>query len=146
MAKVFEVRTTLHLLCWGHFWINTHGVIYHTYTYANHRQIQAYANTGRNRQIQIHKRTLLFRYELFINFWLWFFTRRETQFLKVFRNQTMLIPKTSNSQDHLFRERSHPHSSHFSVWVLLWPWWLSYPLRTSVQLHPMTMLWTKRLE
>ena len=35
--------------------------------------------------------TPLFRYEPFINFWLRFFdTRRETQFLKVFRNHNML--------------------------------------------------------
>ena len=34
-----------------------------------------------------------FGYERFINFWLWFFdTRRETQFLKVFKNHTMLTP------------------------------------------------------
>ena len=38
-----------------------------------------------------NRRTLLFRYEPFINFWLRFFdTRRETQFLKVFHNHTML--------------------------------------------------------
>ena len=42
-------------------------------------------NTGENR------RTSLFRYKRFINFWRRFVdTRRETQFLKVFRNYTML--------------------------------------------------------
>ena len=54
--------------------------------------------------------TLLFRYEPFISFWFRFFdTRRETQYLKVFRNHTMLTtPPTfgtsrgpiSNSQLH----------------------------------------------
>ena len=29
---------------------------------------------------------------------------------------------------------------------LIWQWWLWYPLRPSVSLHPMTMPWTKRLE
>ena len=27
----------------------------------------------------------------------------------------------------------------FHVWGLLWRWWLSYPLRMSVKLYPMTM-------
>ena len=54
-------------------------------TFAN--TTQANTNTYANRQ------TLLFRYERFINFWLRFFdTRRERQFLKVFRNLTMLTP------------------------------------------------------
>ena len=52
--------------------------------------------SGKNRQIQIQHiggDSLLFRYECFINFWLRLFdTRRETQFLKVFRNHTMLTP------------------------------------------------------
>ena len=34
----------------------------------------------------------------------------------------------------------------FSVWTLLWQLPLSYPLHACVKLHPMTMLWTKRLE
>ena len=32
---------------------------------------------------------------------------------------------------------------HFLSGGLLWQWWLSYPLRTSVKLHPMTMPWAK---
>ena len=40
-----------------------------------------------------NRQTLLFSYERYIYFWLRFFdTRRETQFLKVFRNHTMLTP------------------------------------------------------
>ena len=35
---------------------------------------------------------------------------------------------------------------HFLSGGLLWQWWLSYPLRTSVKLHPITMPWTKWLE
>ena len=52
-------------------------------TFAN--TAQANTSTYANRQI------LLFKYERIINFWLQFFnTRREKQFLKVFRNHTML--------------------------------------------------------
>ena len=47
--------------------------------------------------------------------------------------------KSSNSQAHLFRAWRHPHSSPFSVRGLLWQWWLSYPLRTSIKLYAMTM-------
>ena len=161
-------------------------------------------------QIQIQRRkqantnttyrgTLLFRYEQFIDFWLRFFdTRRETQFLKVFRKKTVLNPPTTfgtsrgclrsqfisagrdpkdstlrlksripNSQLYgrnlivslhgpmltfnsvfLKSSDSQPISSGhdvihtpglFPVWCLLWQWWLSYSLRTSVKLSPMAM-------
>ena len=57
-------------------------------------QIQTHTNTqvGSNTQA-----TPLFTYKPFINFWLKFFdTRKETQFLKVFRDHTMLTtPKYS---------------------------------------------------
>ena len=50
-----------------------------------------HANTKHNWQTQIHRRLLCSGTNAFINFWLRFFdTRRETQFLKVFRNYTML--------------------------------------------------------
>ena len=54
-------------------------VVYYTYTYRNIGKCQGeLCRSGTNG---------------FINFWLRFFdTRRETQFLKVFRNHTMLIP------------------------------------------------------
>ena len=45
----------------------------------------------KKKHIQKQADSLLFKYELFINFWIRFFnTRRETQFLKVFRNHTIL--------------------------------------------------------
>ena len=47
--------------------------------------------------------------------------------------------KTSNSQDHLIWAWRHPHANPFSIWGLLWQWWLSYPLRAGVKLYPMTM-------
>ena len=48
--------------------------------------------------------------------------------------------KSSNSQDHLFWAWRHPHSSPIScLGVYYGKWWLSYPLRASVKLHPMTM-------
>ena len=60
----------------------SYNVVYYTYIYANHT-IQ---NTVQNTQV-----TPLFRYDRFINFCVQFFdTRRETQFLKVFRNHSML--------------------------------------------------------
>ena len=47
--------------------------------------------------------------------------------------------KSSNSQDHLFWAWRYPHSSPFPVWVLLWQWWLSYPLCASVKLYQLTI-------
>ena len=53
---------------------------------------------------------------------------------------TDVFSKSSNSQDHLFRARRHPHSSPiFCLGVYYDKWLLSYPLRASVKLHPMTM-------
>ena len=156
-------------------------------------------------QMQKHRRTPLFRYKWFINFWLQFFdTRREIQFLKVFCNHTMLTIPNIQHISWCFRSQlifagrdpknltaaamsenstvclhgpmstfnsmvgfqllntmvgpqlacflkssnSEPTSSghdvihtpaSFSVWGLLWQWWLSYPLHASVKLYPMTM-------
>ena len=59
----------------------------HNHNDINNNSIYTNANTGKYKT-QV---TPLFRYEPFINFWLRFFdTRRETQFLKVFRSHTML--------------------------------------------------------
>ena len=144
--------------------------------------------------IQIRKLVdYCFRYERFINFWLRFFdTRRETKFLKVFANHTMLTILSDHPQRaaylvmfkisiHLPRSRSEKlncrrngrnstlclngRNSTLSPWsnlnwlffkilkfsgpslpgmtssilqpyflsgCLLWQWWLSYHLRTSV--------------
>ena len=31
----------------------------------------------------------------------------------------------------------------FPIWGFLWQWWLSYPLRTSIKLYPISVPWTK---
>ena len=44
--------------------------------------------------------------------------------------------KSSNSQP-ISSEHDVIHTpAPFSAWVLLWQWWLTYPLRTSVKLYP----------
>ena len=57
-----------------------------------------------------HGPILLFRYEPFINFWLrFFYTGRDTQFLKVFRNHTMLTspPKFGTSRGAISISQHH---------------------------------------
>ena len=57
----------------------------------NNSTTNTYSNTVKSNTQAETQATPLFGYEPFINFWLRFFdTRRETQFLKVFRNHTML--------------------------------------------------------
>ena len=56
------------------------------------------------------------------------------------RNSTDSFSKSSNSQDHLFRAEVIHTLAAFPVWGVYYDkWWLSYPLCTSVKLHPMTM-------
>ena len=55
-------------------------------------------------------------------------------------NLNSLFSKSSSSRDHLFRAWRHPHSSPISCLGDYYDkWWLSYPLRTRVKLHPMTI-------
>ena len=156
-------------------------LVLHNYNhnYINHNGADTNACTGKYNtkvdsvvQVQMH---LLTSWLQFID------TRRETQFLKVFRNHTMLTPlptfgkhilwclrsqfisasrdpknstlwlngPISTSQLTLFqnpqilRTISSGHDvihtpAHFQSGVLLWQWWLSYPLRMSVKLYLMT--------
>ena len=103
--------------------------------------------------------TPLFRYEPLINFWLRFFdTRREKQFLKVFRNHTILsTPTTFNTsqgpisifQHHGGTTTSQHHgrtstesfskSSKFSA-HLFWVWRYPHPSPFPVRVFIMTIL------
>ena len=59
-----------------------------------------------------------------------------THFSKIFKFSGPSLPVMTSSTLQV----------HFLSGGLLWQWWLSYPLRTSVRLHPIIMPWTKRLE
>ena len=165
----------------------------------SHNQYQSngtYTNAN-TKHISRNRRTLLFRYERFINFLTAVLQHAErdtiltiltlsqrTAPLVVFKisvgrdpkiltaaatveNSILYAPMAENSAVCLYGPMSsfkslfqNPpilqtiSSGHdvihtpapFTVWGLLWHWWLSYPLRASIKLYPMTMPWTKRLE
>ena len=50
-----------------------------------------------------------------------------------------LFLKSSNSQPISPGHDVIQTPASFPVWGLLWQWWLSYPLRTSVKLYPVTV-------
>ena len=52
------------------------------------------------------------------------------------------ISKSSKFSAHLFWAWRHPRSSPFSVWGLLWQWWLSYSFCTNVNCTNWLHTWT----
>ena len=67
---------------------------------------------------------------------------QELNFLPAWSNVNLQLTcflKSSNSQPIFSGHDVIPIPAPFTVWGLLWQWWLSYPLRTSVRLFPTTV-------
>ena len=58
------------------------------------------------------------------------------------RTSNESFSKSSKFSAHLFWAWRHPRSSPFSVWGLLWQWWLSYSFCTNVNCTNWLHTWT----
>ena len=60
----------------------------------------------------------------------------------IVRPQLNVFSKSSKFSAHLFWAWRHPHSRLISCLGLLWQWWLSYPLHTSLNYTNWLHTWT----